>query len=130
MIRDKIERKITRNDVYAKYFSLCDTNDGISEEFNKQINQANLTFQGRHKIRILIRGSVFETKENRSYFTFLDKEFNIDRESFEEALVTLDNFSTFLEGKIENDGLFFSEPEQRFVSRKVVADAEIYIDVE
>lgn len=150
MIREIRDRKITRDDVYAKYFSLCDVKDrNITEDFAKDIQEAEEIFKGKTKINIFIRGKVFTQSVGQSegmrYFTFVDEEYSIDKENLEKVLMTIDRFSIFMNAITpeeaiivtepiivtgEGKDIFFSKIENEFVSRKIVASASIMINVE
>lgn len=145
MIREIRDRKITRDDVYAKYFSLCDLKDrNITEDFAEDIQEAEEIFKGRTKINIFIRGKVFTQSVGQSegmrYFTFVDEEYSIDKENLEKVLMTIDKFSVFMNAITpeeptvvvtgEGKDIFFSKIENEFVSRKIVASASIMINVE
>ena len=144
MIREIRDRKITRDDVYAKYFSLCDVKDrNITEDFAKDIQEAEEIFKGKTKINIFIRGKVFTQSVGQSegmrYFTFVDEEYSIDKENLEKVLMTIDRFSVFMNAITpeeaiivtgEGKDIFFSKIENEFVSRKIVASASIMINVE
>lgn len=132
MIRELRNDKITREDIYAKYFDLCDENTvGITEEFSKKINRAREIFGGKKQINIVIRGSIFGVGKEISHFTFVDEVYPIDRDGLQATLEVLDGFGKFIFDKtdISND-LFFSNPEQSYVSKKVIANAEVSIYVE
>ena len=145
MIREIRDRKITRDDVYAKYFSLCDVKDrNITEDFAKDIQEAEEIFKGKTKINIFIRGKVFTQSVGQSegmrYFTFVDEEYSINKENLEKVLMTIDKFSVFMNAITleestlvvtgEEKDVFFSKIENEFVSRKIVASASIMINVE
>ena len=141
MIRELRDRKITREDVYAKYFSLCNATDiSVSENFAKSIREAKELFEGKTKILVFIRGSVFTQSAGMRYFTFVDEEYSISKEDLEKALMAIDKFSVFMNAITpetptvvvtgEEKDIFFSKIENEFVSRKIVASASIMINVE
>ena len=141
MIREIRDREITKEDVYAKYFTLCNATDiSVSENFAKSIREAKELFEGKTKILIFIRGSVFTQNGRMRYFTFVDEEYSINKENLEKVLMTIDKFSVFMNAITleestlvatgEEKDVFFSKIENEFVSRKIVASANIMINVE
>lgn len=141
MIREIRDREITKEDVYAKYFTLCNATDiSVSENFAKSIQEAEELFKGKTKILIFIRGTVFTQNGRMRYFTFVDEEYSINKENLEKVLMTIDKFSVFMNAITpeestlvvtgEEKDVFFSKIENEFVSRKIVASANIMINVE
>lgn len=141
MIRELRDRKITREDVYAKYFSLCDLKDrNITEDFAEDIQEAEELFKGKTKMCVFIRGNVFTQSAGMRYFTFVDEEYSVSKEDLEKALMAIDKFSVFMNAITpetptvvitgEEKDIFFSKIENEFVSRKIVASASIMINVE
>lgn len=131
MIREIREEKIGRDEVYAKYFSVSDSTDNITEDFYKKVEKAKRLFGNSKKMVVLIRGQLFTQDGNLKYCTFLDKEYNIDKFGLEDALRDMDLFNGFMSNENPaNKRLYFSEPEQQYISQRIVANAKIIIDVE
>lgn len=141
MIREIRDKKITRKDIYAKYFSLCDTGDCITEDFARDIQEAKEIFSNKNKVNILIRGNVFTPSGDLKYFTFVDEIYSVDKNGLEKALIAIDKFNAFMNPISSDENatttiledtqlIFFSEVEQEFVSKKIVANAKIIIVVE
>lgn len=132
MIREIRDDKITRDDVYARYFDLTGTDSvAMTEEFREKINRARELFGNKQKINVLIRGAIFGIDRNLTYYTFVDETFSTDKFGLEEALSKIDNFGVFAFSKDETENnMFFSVPEQSYVSNKIVASAQISITLE
>lgn len=141
MIREIRDSKITRKEIYAKYFSVLEDQDSrnMSAEFAKDIEVAEEIFDGKKKLNLLIKGNVFTIGGGMRYFTFIDEEFDIDKCGLEKALLTIDTFRRFMDSVVpekvvevadERDNVFFSKVEQEFVARQIVANAKIIINVE
>ena len=141
MIREIRDKKITRKDIYAKYFSLCDTGECITEDFAKDIQEAKEIFSNKSKVNVLIRGNVFTPSGELKYFTFVDEVYSVDKTGLEKALIAIDKFNAFMNPICtdsntttvileDKQNVFFSEVEQEFVSKKIVANARVIIVVE
>lgn len=141
MIREIRDSKITRKEVYAKYFSLLEDQESrnMTETFAKDIIKAKEIFDGKKVMNLLIKGSVFTPNGSMKYFTFVDEMYNIDRRGLENALTAIDKFGIFMDAILpekvveiagQDNTIFFSEPEQEFVARKIVANALIIINIE
>lgn len=141
MIREIRDKKITRKDIYAKYFSLCDTGDCITEDFARDIQEAKEIFSNKNKVNVLIRGNVFAPNGDLKYFTFVDEIYSVDKNGLEKALIAIDKFNAFMNPISSDENatttiledtqlIFFSEVEQEFVSKRIVANAKIIIVVE
>lgn len=131
MIREIREEKIGREEVYAKYFSLTDSPDSMTEDFYKTIEKAKRLFGNSKKMVVLIRGQIFTQDGNLNYCTFLDKEYNVDKLGLEDAIRDIDLFSCFMNNENpENRRLYFSVPEQQYIAQRIVANAKIIINVE
>ena len=139
MIREIRDKKITRKDIYAKYFSLCDTGECITEDFAKDIQEAKEIFSNKSKVNVLIRGNVFTPNGELKYFTFVDEVYSVDKTGLEKALIAIDKFNAFMNPICtdtntttvileDKQNVFFSEVEQEFVSKKI--DALIQYDKE
>lgn len=87
MIREIRDSKITRKEVYAKYFSLLEDQESrnMTETFAKDIIKAKEIFDGKKVMNLLIKGSVFTPNGSMKYFTFVDEMYNIDRRGLENA---------------------------------------------
>lgn len=150
-LREKRDEVITREDIFAKYFSLLEDNDSrsITEEFANKIEKAKKIFEGIKKLRIFVRGEVFTINGGTKYFTFIDEEFDVNKSGLEDALKALDNFNLFMnsitidytqglsslmratvDSANDKNSIFFSNIERKYVSRQIVASAELIINVE
>lgn len=125
--------KITKEDIRA--LSLHYSREGsadikMSSDMAKRIDKMVRWAEGKTKLGLLIRGTIFNSEGKQNYFTYIHKEYELNVEgAIENALDYLEFFECFMMGWDKSKDVFFSEPEQQWVSRNVIATAnyEIYL---
>lgn len=128
MLKEPRNKIITREDIYARYFSLLENIEerSITEDFAKKINEVKIQFKDKKEIEIMIRGTILFNQEDKKLFTFLNKTYNITKEGLEECLIDLDKFFAFTKDK---DVIYFSEIENEFVNQSRVLNAHIFTEL-
>ena len=128
MLKEPRNKIITREEVYAKYFSLLEDFEkrNITEDFAKKINEVKEIFNEKKELELMIRGAISFNKDDKKLFTFLNKTYNITKEGLVECLVDLDKFSDFTQ---RNNAIYFSQIENEFVNQSRVLNAHIFIEL-
>jgi hypothetical protein len=131
MLKEPRNRELTREDVYAEYYSRLANQEGrsVDDTFAKKMSEVNEYFKGKTQLELMIRGTVYFDKDYKKLFTFLNKTYNIERGNGDElvnCLRDLDRFKEFMNGENIN---FFSEIENEYVNYTRVLNARIYMEL-
>ena len=79
MIKEPRNRELTREDVYAEYFSrLADQEHRcVDSVFYDKMKEVNGIFKGKTQLELMIKGTVYFDKDYKKLFTFINKTYNI-----------------------------------------------------
>lgn len=131
MIKEQRNRELTREDVFAEYFSRkAEKNTNITEDFANHIKEVEGFFAEKKELEVLIKGNIYFDRDFKKMFTFLNKTYNIEGkdnwEGLEECLRDLDTFKVFMDGEKNN---YFSSIENEYVNYTRVLNAKIYMEL-
>ena len=124
MIKEPRNRDLTREDVYAEYFSrLADQEHRcVDSVFYDRMKEVNGIFKGKTQLELMIKGTY------KKLFTFINKTYNIGTgtEGLEQCLRDLDFFQVFMSGDPIN---YFSEIENEYINYTRVLNAHIFMEL-
>lgn len=130
MIKEPRNRELTREDVYAEYFSrLADQEHRcVDSVFYDKMKEVNGIFKGKTQLELMIKGTVYFDKDYKKLFTFINKTYNIGTgtEGLEQCLRDLDFFKVFMNGDPIN---YFSEIENEYINYTRVLNAHIFMEL-
>ena len=130
MIKEPRNRELTREDVYAEYFSrLADQEHRcVDSVFYDRMKEVNGIFKGNTQLELMIKGTVYFDKDYKKLFTFINKTYNIGTgtEGLEQCLRDLDFFQVFMSGDPIN---YFSEIENEYINYTRVLNAHIFMEL-
>lgn len=132
MIKEPRNLELTREDIFAEYFSRKTEGDlsGTTDAFEKKVRETKKLFADKTELEVLIKGNIYFDKNFKKMFTFLNKTYDIsDKKNwsvFEECLRDLDDFKVFMNGEKIN---YFSEIENEYVNYTRVLNAKVFIEL-
>lgn len=129
MIKEPRNRELTREDIYTEYLSRAVTDkQGMTEDTYKKMEEVKEFFQGKTKLELMIKGTVYFDKDFKKLFTFINKTYDITSGTIglEDCLTDLDYFSIFMKGETIN---YFSEIENEYINYTRVLNAHIFMEL-
>ena len=130
MLKEPRNEELTREEVFAEYFRRRLTGDEcLTESFYEKMEKTKTIFNGKTKLELLIKGTVYFDKDFKKLFTFINKTYNITegaKDELENVLLDLDNFKAFMGG---NEINYFSEIENEYINYTRVLNAKIFIEL-
>lgn len=136
MLKEPRLRELSRDDVYAEYFSrLADQeNRKVDEVFYEKMKEVNEIFRGKTKLEVMIKGTVEFDRNFQKLFTFLNKTYDLTApdstqkilDGLEQCLRDLDFFKAFMNGEPIN---YFSEIENEYVNYTRVLNAKVFMEL-
>lgn len=126
----KIEERLGARDLGLMFNLVCEGDDlKCSEEEYQRLKEIKSRMEGKHSVRIYIRGNVFlfEDTNRVRWFTFVDETFPLTKEGLEDAENTIATFYQKMENTQDYSPIFYSIEEGEFINRKLIANATEHI---